>query len=167
MELKVGVNIKGNIFEGRGTEIVQEKLYSAMHSATKFLEGKITNITPQGVGGAVEGLRSTVGGEVVTKGIPIIKGIVFHGRPQYGDVIEKGRRVGKGPPEGKLLRWIEVKLGVDKATAKRLEFVIRRKIGQKGFPGAHMFERGFTEGWPILVKIFDQAGFEITRELNG
>jgi hypothetical protein len=50
--------------------------------------------------------------------------------------------------------------------AKRLEFIIRRKIGQKGFPGAQMFEKALDENMAKLMEIFDKAGFEITRELN-
>ena len=86
---------------------------------------------------------------------------------KYGDVIEKGRTAGKKwPPEGVLLRWIEVKLGVEDKVAKQLEFVIRRKIGKKGFPGVDMFERALNENWPKLQEIFDHCGFDIARGLN-
>jgi len=166
MELKVSITTKGKIFEGKAPEIVQDQLAAAMYEATSFLEREVKKRTPQGVFGGAGGLLSTIHGEVVGKGTPVIKGIVAHGSA-YGDVIEKGRRAGKTwPPEGALLRWIEVKMGLPEETAKRLEFVIRRKIGQKGFPGAHMFENALQEGWPKLKDMFDRAGFEIARELN-
>ncbi len=166
MELKVSVIQKGKIFEGKGPEIVNENLTAAMYEATSFLEREVKRRTPQGVFGAKGGLRSTIRGEVEGKGTPLIKGIVAH-TSVYGDVIEKGRTAGKTwPPEGSLLRWIEVKLGVDERTAKRLEFVIRRKIGKKGFPGVYMFENAFNENWTKIQKIFDRCGFEIARELE-
>lgn len=166
MELKVSVSQKGKIFEGQAPEIVQKELTSAMYEATQFLERTVKEGTPQGVGGAKGGLMSTVQGEVVGKGMPVVKGIVAH-QSKYGDPVEKGRTAGKAmPPEGTLIRWIEVKLGKTEGEAKRLEFVIRRKIGQKGFPGAYMFEKGLDQGWPTVQGIFDRYGFVIARELN-
>jgi len=166
MELKVSIITKGKISEGKAPEIIRQNMTDAMYEATSFLERKIKEITPQGVFGAKGGLISTIAGEVIDKGTPIIKGIVASSS-LYGEVIEKGRRAGKTwPPEGALLRWIEVKMGIPEEMAKRLEFVIRRKIGQKGFPGAAMFEKGLERGWPKLEEIFDRAGFEIAKELN-
>ncbi len=166
MELKVSITTKGKVFEGKAPEIIQSALEGAMYEATTFLEGEVKKRTPLGVYGAGGGLISTIHGEVVGKGMPLVKGIVGH-QSVYGDVIEKGRRAGKTwPPEGALLRWIEVKMGIPGDMAKRLEFVIRRKIGQRGFPGAHMFENALKEGWPRLKKMFDDAGFKIARRLN-
>ena len=166
MELKISVQTKGKIFEGRAPEIIRQQLIDVMYEATSFLEGEVKKHTPSGVYGAKGGLISTIYGEVIEKGSPMVKGIVGH-QSVYGDVIEKGRRAGKTwPPEGVLLRWIEMKMGLDTVQAKRLEFVIRRKIGQKGFPGAQMFEKTLDEGWPKLKEIFDRSGFEITRKLN-
>ena len=53
------------------------------------------------------------------------------------------------------------------ATALRLEYVVRRKIGEKGFEGAHMFEEAFNENLGTVEKIFDHYGFKIAMELNG
>jgi hypothetical protein len=166
MDLKVGINLKGAIWDGKGPELVQAGLTSAMYEATSFLEREVKKRTPKGVGGAQGGLISTVHGEVTGKGVPVVKGIVAHGSA-YGDVVDKGRRPGKKwPPEGVLLKWIELKMGVDEVQAKRLEFVIRRKIGKKGFSGALMFEKTLDETWPRLKDIFDRGGFEITRQLS-
>ena len=166
MDFKVSIETKGKIFEGKAPEIVREALTDVMYEATAFLEREVKARTPRGVFGASGGLVSTIHGEVVGKGTTAIKGIVGH-MSKYGDVIEKGRTAGKTwPPEGVLLRWIELKIGVADEMARRLEFVIRRKIGQKGFPGAHMFERALKEGWPRLKKMFDDAGFKIARKLS-
>jgi hypothetical protein len=166
MDLKVSISTKGKIFEGKAPEIIRQELVDVMYEATSFLETEVKKYTPTGVYGAKGGLISTIYGEVLEKGSPIVKGIVGH-QSVYGDVIEKGRRAGKTwPPEGALLRWIELKMGVPEEQAKRLEFVVRRKIGQKGFPGAAMFETAFKRGWPKLKKMFDDAGFKIARKLN-
>lgn len=166
VELKVSITQKGKIFEGKAPEVIQKKLEGAMYSAVMLLEREVKLKTPVGVFGAQGGLQSAIHGEVQGKGTPVVKGIVGH-QSKYGDVIEKGRRAGKAwPPEGALLRWIEVKFGVSEKVAKRIEFPIRAKIGKKGFPGTHMFEKGLDENWPKVQGIFDKAGFEIARELS-
>jgi hypothetical protein len=166
MELKVVVTAKGKIFEGKSPEIMCEELTAGMYEATALIERNVKRFTPVGVFGAQGGLLSTEHGEVIGKGTSIVKGIVATSS-EYGEVIEKGRRAGKAwPPEGVLLRWIEVKLDVDDKEAKGLEFIIRRKIGKKGFPGAHMFEKGLGVSIPGLQTIFDKRGFNIARKTN-
>jgi hypothetical protein len=166
MELRATITTKGKVFEGKAPEIIQEAMSAAMTEAVMFLEAEVKKRTPVGVFGAQGGLISTIYGEVTEKGM---KGVIGH-QSRYGDVIEKGRTPGKKwPPEGALLRWIEVKMGVGSAdlrSARRIEFLIRRKIGQRGFPGAAMFEKAFKEGWPRLKKIFNDAGFRIAKTLN-
>jgi hypothetical protein len=171
MELKATVTAKGAVFDGKAPEIVAQALGGLMDEATLFLTRKVKSIILAegrvGVFGTQGGLLSSVQSEVRGKGTPMIKGIVGS-MSKYGDIIEKGRTAGKAwPPPGVLLRWIEVKLGVGEEEARRLEFVIRRKIGRKGFPGIHMFERAFTEGFPTLQSIFERGGFTLAEKLNG
>jgi hypothetical protein len=166
MEMKVVITAKGKIFEGKAPEIMYDELTAGMYEGIALVERNIKRFTPVGVFGAQGGLLSTEHGEVIGKGTPIVKGIVATSS-EYGEVIEKGRRAGKAwPPEGVLLRWIEVKMGVDEKEAKGLEFIIRRKIGEKGFPGAHMFERGLNASEPGLQTIFDRRGFNIARKTS-
>ena len=167
MERKVIITAKGSIFEGMTAEIVAKELTSAMFEATTFMEGEVKKRTPQGVFGASGGLTSTIFGEVDGKGEPVVRGEVGH-QSKYGDVVEKGRTAGeKMPPEGALLRWIEMKFGVSEEEAEELEFGVRYMIGKWGSKGAHMFEEAYDEEWPTIKKIFDSYGFDIARELNG
>ena len=163
MELRATVTTKGKIFEGKAPEIVQDALKGAMYEAVALLKREVKALTPTGVFGVSGGLVSTIHGEVLEMGK---KGIIGHGSP-YGDVIEMGRRPGqKWPPEGVLERWIEKKIGASGESVKGIEFLIRRKIGRKGFPGVHMFEKAFKANYGKLVDIFQRAGFKITREIN-
>ncbi len=168
MEIKVAISKKGGIFDNAPAEIVERNLTAAMYEAVGLLEGKVKAYTPQGVfGERGGGLRASVFGEVVGKGTPLLKGVVAT-QSKYGEVIEKGRRPGmKMPPEGSLIRWMEVKLGMDSETAKKREFLLRRKIGKKGFPGVRMFERALDENMGTLEGIFDRYGFNIAKELGG
>src|SRR5574343_1930113 len=166
MEQKATIRAKGNSFDGKSEQIVNAELTAGMVEAVAVLERKVKENTPVGVYGAQGGLLASISGEVTGKGTPMIKGVVGSSSP-YGEVIEKGRRAGKGwPPPGVLLRWIELKFGISEEEAHKVEFAVRRKIGQKGFEGAHMFERAFNEGWPTLQSIFERRGFEIARKLS-
>lgn len=167
MDFQIRIEKTGKIFEGQAPGILEQNLTAAMYEATLFLEGEVRKGTPQGVYGTQGGLISTIYSEVHGKGTPVVKGIVAE-QSKYGEVIEKGRRPGqKMPPAGTLLRWIEVKMGVSAEQAARIEFLVRRKIGQKGFEGAHMFEKAITKGLPALQAIFEKFGFKIAQETNG
>lgn len=174
MDLIATITLKGNLFDGKAPAIVRAQLVAYMYEATAFLEEKVKANLPtdldglsRGVGvyGNAGGLRSTIHGEPTDVNGTTIKGVVAH-ESIYGDIIEKGREAGKTmPPSGTLLRWMEVKLGMSKKEALSKEFIIRRKIGQKGFPGIHMFERAFNEGFNQLTEMADKYGFQISRAL--
>ncbi len=167
MALGASVTYSGPLFDGKAPQIAQKRLESAMYEAVMFLERKVKEKTPTGVGGAQGGLLSTIGGEVVGKGTPVLKGVIGHQSP-YGDVIEKGRTAGKAmPPSGVLIQWMVQKMGIDETTAQRIEFAVRRKIGRKGFPGAQMFEKTWDKYIPDVQAIFERAGFTLAGDLNG
>jgi len=167
MKLSVSTIKTGAVLDGRGPEITQAGLDRLVTLVTMFLLAEVKKRTPQGVYGAQGGLLGSMQGEVKGKGTPVIKGIVMSAQ-KYAEPIEKGRSAGKSwPPEGTLVRWIEVKFGVDNVTAKRIEFAVRRKIGRKGFPGAHMFERAASENTGKIDAMAAAEGFRIAVELDG
>jgi len=169
MNLSVNIDKSGPLLRGKAPAIVQGHIDRFLDMVTQFLSVEVKKRTPQGVYGAQGGLISTIGGDVPGKGTPLAKGIVFHGS-LHGDVIEKGRAAGKAwPPEGVLLRWIEVKMGLSGAEAKRVEFLIRRKIGQRGFEGYHMFEKSLMENETRIMSMADgeKLAAGIVRDLNG
>lgn len=167
MQFSLRIDTQGALLSGQAPAVVQRNLTRAVTTATLLLHREVVARTPQGVFGAQGGLLGSIQQEVTGKGTLLVKGEVGSAQ-KYAEVIEKGRTPGKGmPPAGTLLRWLEVKLGLDARTAKRVEFVVRRKIGQKGFDGAHMFEKALEQNLPQIEAIFARAGLTITKELNG
>ncbi|TAN61051.1 hypothetical protein EPN18_07385 [bacterium] len=167
MDFKIHITKQGAFFDGTAPDVINAALGGAMYEATQLLEAEVKKNTPRGVFGAQGGLLSTIHGEVVGKGTPVIKGIVGT-QSKYGEVVEKGRTPGaKMPPAGALIQWMELKLGMDAETARKKEFVIRRKIGKKGFKGARMFEQAFDNNFEKLTEIFDRKGFLMARALDG
>lgn len=167
MDYRLRIDTSGPLLSGKAPAVVQKNVEAFVTEATLFLAVEVQKRTPQGVYGAQGGLISTVQPDIQGKGTMLVKGIVGHGKP-YGDVIENGREPGKGmPPQGSLVRWIEVKMGLDNKTAKRIEFVVRRKIGRKGFDGAEMFGKGLVENIGRLQAMAARRGLTVTKELNG
>ena len=166
MNLSIHIDTSVAVLEGKGPAVIQTGLDGFVSEAVAFLQAEVMKRTPQGVFGAQAGLLGSIQSEVIGKGTPVIKGVVMSAQ-KYAEVIEKGRTAGKGmPPKGSLVRWLEVKLGLDAQTAARIEFVVRRKIGRRGFEGAHMFEKAVTENQGKLDAMAERWGLKIATELD-
>ena len=165
MSLHVYVVTAGPLLTGSPDAVIQNHMERFITEAAVFLQREVQLRTPQGVSGA-SGLLGSIQQKVHGRGTPLVRGIVSPASP-YGEVIERGRRPGRGmPPRGSLLRWIEVKMGKSPEEAQRLEFVVRRSIGRKGFAGVHMFERAFKENQPQLEAMAQREGLLIAQELS-
>lgn len=157
--------MRGALFEQRPSDTVRKNQLAAMHEATQFVARQVKEHVPQGVMGAQGGLLASIQPEVRQRSTGVF-GLVATPSP-YGLVVEKGRRPNKGrPPEGVLLRWIEVKMGVSAEEAKEIEPAVRWKIAKKGTKGAHMFEQTLDEDWGDIQAIFERYGVRISRELT-
>ncbi len=174
MNLRLNVDTSGALFAGQAPAIIQSNLDRAITEVILLLYAKVTGYTPQGVFGAQGGLLGSIRHDVLGKGTPVVHGIVQTAH-KYAEVIEKGRRPGKGiasaVPGDKyvspLLPWIRVKLGLSGKDADRAAYLIGRKIKAKGFEGAHMFEKAFNENIGKIQNIFERYGLKVAQELNG
>jgi hypothetical protein len=164
--INVNITRSGALLTNQAPQIIQTGLDRLVTAVTLFLAAEVKKRVPQGVFGAQGGLLGSIQHEVVGKGTPVIKGIVMSAQ-KYAEVVEKGRLPGRGmPPAGSLVRWLEVKLGLDEKTARKIEFVVRRKIGLKGFEGAHMFEKAVTENQIKLDQMAQAEGFKLAIDLT-
>ena len=149
MEIKTLININ-EIQElvKKYPEAVHSESVAVLNIIMARLEKDIVEFTPAGVGGAA-GLRGSIHGEVAATSGGSVEGVV--GTPlEYGEVIEMGRRPGKGfPPVAPITLWAIRKLGVADKEAKSIGFLIARKIARQGFEGAHMFQKAWdkNERW--------------------
>lgn len=166
MQMGIKIESRGALLSGNAPKVIQTNLDRFVTEATMLLLAEVMKYTPQGVFGAQGGLLGSIQADVVGKGTPLVKGVVASAH-KYAEVVEKGRAAGKGmPPMGSLIRWIEVKMGLSPDQAKKIEFVVRRSIGRKGFKGAHMFERALIGNLNRLQAMGEASGLRITAELN-
>lgn len=167
MEMRARIEVSGPLLAGKGPAIVQKHIHRFVYSAVLLLEREVKLLTPQGVSGAQGGLLSTIKHEPPQRIGTSVRGVVGTASP-YGEVIERGRRPGRGwPPRGALLRWIELKFGVSGREAQRIEYLVRRKIARKGFEGAHMFDKAFEKNLSRLQSMAQAEGLALSVELGG
>ncbi|MCF6265234.1 MAG: hypothetical protein L3J57_01660 [Desulfuromusa sp.] len=166
MQFTAHLKATGPLF-AKGPELVQHNLDAFVEEVVQMLEREIKELTPQGVYGLRgAGLLNSIGHTITGRGSKHVRGVI--GTPQpYGEFVERGRRPGKMPPQGVLLRWVEVKLGLSGKEAQRVEYLIRRKIGQKGTAGAAMFAKGLLENLPRIEQISRRYELKTTVDLNG
>lgn len=159
------ITAQGALLTGNPEGIVQRNMSAAMQEAVQFGVRRVKGRTPQGVSGAQGGLLGSIQGEVRHPGGDVV-GIIGTASP-YGLAVEKGRSPGeKMPPAGTMLRWLEVKMGIETEEAEEIEYVVRRKIGREGTEGAHMFEQTIDEDADSFQTIFERYGLRITKELG-
>jgi hypothetical protein len=168
MQMNARIEVSGPLLTGQPAEIVRQHVHRFVYEAVLLLEREVKQLTPQGVSGAQGGLLSTIKHEPPRQIGETVRGIVATASP-YGEVIERGRRPGRGwPPRGSLVRWIEVKFGLPTREAQRIEYLVRRKIARKGFDeGAHMFEKAFNNNLPALQRMAEREGLKLSVELAG
>ena len=166
MKQKISIKHAGPLFDGTAPGLFQDSADALVAEVVTLLEAAVRSMTPVGVFGAQGGLLAGIHGEVYNHGTPQVYGVVGH-QSGYGDVREEGRRPGKMPPAGSLVRWIEVVLGADKRHAERIEYVIRRKIAQKGYDGAYMFDQAFAANESRITEIAESKGLLLAFHLGG
>lgn len=85
----------------------------------------------------------------------------------YPNVVNYGRFEGsKMPPPSALLSWIEARLGLEGAEARRASFLISRAIARKGSrPGKQFMQKAKRVAQPAADMAFAVAGEEITKKL--
>lgn len=165
MNVDVRIEITGALLK-QGPQIVQKHVEAFVDEATAFLLREVQVRTPQGVSGA-SGLLGSIQMDVKGRGQQVVRGVVDTASP-YGEIIERGRRPGKMPPKnGSLREWVQLKFGVSGRDLDRAEFLVRRKIAQKGFDGKAMFYRALNDNLSTLEGMAQARGLNLSMELGG
>lgn len=160
MELKVSIKKQGGLFKGDPGKTVQDNLIAAMYEVTQLMEREVKSRTPIGIYGDKGGLRASIAGDVVSKGSPVVKGIVATDK-SYAEFVEQGtglygpyhKEFTISPVNKKALFWAGAKHPWG-------------KVVQKGFEGRWMFKKSLDEEWPEIQRIFESYGFKMARELS-
>lgn len=146
----------------KAPEIAAKELRRAMRVSVDEGERQIKGRTPVGVTGD---LRKSISGSVEGQ-LPEIRGIITTPLQRRGWPVERGRKVGKWPPEEPIMLWVIRKpLPPEPGqTVEDVTFLVRRAIGtgkSKGIMrpggGAKMFEKGIKAALSSIKKAFEAA----------
>lgn len=140
--------------------IVADESGKTTRQAVDVFEQLVVGFTPVGATSALQsgtstnvyGVGANVYGEVTN---PV----------RYGLPVEYGRKPGKRPPRDAIELWVVRKLGLRGAEARSAAFLIARAIGRRGTKGAFMFQKGFDQGKPIVLRLYDDLPDRVVRRI--
>lgn len=145
---------------------------TALTEAAGFLQKKVVQRTPKGVGGGA-GLRGSIKNDVRGATLGTLRGEVFSAL-KYARPVEKGRRAGATPPPVKGAPGLALRLWVRRKFRLRSEarilsaaFAVARAIGKRGIQGKHMFRDALKDNTQRIGARMRKLGLEIAEKLNG
>jgi hypothetical protein len=125
----------------------------------------VVQAAPRGVSAGGGGLRGSIFNEL--RGTPANRQAIVASSVFYAPIVEEGRKAGRRPPIEKIRLWATRKLGVSSKDSMRVAFLIARKIGRRGYDGAHMFRNAAQLLAPVAQNRFEALGERILRVLRG
>lgn len=141
-QISAKFNVPRNLKSGikRAPKLFDEELNAFIYEADLLLEREVKELTPVGIG-AGGGLRGSIAGQepkrLADRIIGEVSTTLSHAIP-----VELGTKPHM-PPVQPLVDWAAQKFGLPEDEAKRVGFLVARKIATKGTKGHFMFEKAF------------------------
>jgi len=152
---------------GRFPHVVNEEMLRALVDVTTLMEREVKDAMPTASGNTRESIASWVqpieGGQLGVESIPGgLLGVVASAQPHV-EYVELGTKPHKVSYQGAnsgvaaLELWAMEKFGISEKEAKRIGYVIARKIRMKGTKGVHMFSKTAERLHPYMETAFARA----------
>lgn len=119
-------------------ELNDEYLEAALKDVVIEALQAAANEAPVDTGQLAESLRDTT--VTVNKVSQFEYRVLANEVVDYAQWIEDGRSPGKFPPPDKLLPWVQRNMGLSGDEAKRVAFLIGRKMAKQGKPGLEFIQ---------------------------
>lgn len=135
-------------------------LLTAMTRAVLLLQREVMDSLPSHSGLT----RASVGADAFVQGAGVL-GVVGSSQP-VAAFLEFGTRPHM-PPVQALEGWVRDKLGLNGADARRVAFLVARKIARKGAPALKLFEKALAHNRGQINTLFETACADLARQMNG
>lgn len=160
----VGLERVQRMFE-RAPQITTDELEAAMKKAVISVSSEVKKAAPVGVSSR---LRNSIGGSVVAISGKRVTGRVGTSLDEpYPAVMEFGRKPGaRRPPTARLVRWVQLRLGVPGQDAIRVAAYVAGSIARRGIRGRRYFRTGWDNSNDRVRSFFDTAVANIIRKME-
>lgn len=142
-------------------KIIFDEIEQAMQASLDVIHEQVAGRTPVNTGALRASIAPDVRGQA-----PHVEGQVSTSLG-YGVEVEYGRPPGEPPPVDAIEMWVNRKLGLSGEAGREAAKAIAIAIGLRGTQGAHMFERGFEAGKPIVERIWAGVPASAVRRIEG
>lgn len=130
------------LYKDGGTQIIFEEFSKAINLALAKIKSDLEGKLPQGVSGNLKKSLTIDFAKSQRRG-KFVSGRMYHrgyGK-RYAGVVEFGRTPGRTrPPKGALVKWLMSK-GLSEKEARRKDYPVRKKIGERGIEGRLIWAR--------------------------
>lgn len=137
-------------------EQLNTKLIAAVWQACLLYEREVKERTPKG---ATHALIGSIAAQPPVVSGGSVEGHVGSALP-YAECVELGTKP-HFPPVAPIADWARAKLGLTEDEARRVAFMIARKISQHGTKGAHMFADALEATEEQIIAIIKSAISEL------
>lgn len=173
MDFRLSINIPN--LKGLGVvPQISKEIDAALLDLGHLGQRLVSERTPVGISGGGGGLRGSLFTELrgtsqaeLARGAPSKREVIVASNLFYAPIVEAGRRPGRRPPIAPILLWVRRKLQISEPRATSVAVLISRKIGARGYPGYHMFERAWKQLEKLAQVRLDRLMTTIRDKMRG
>lgn len=162
MQVTLRFKLSGPLLEGKYAAMFDREMLRATQESVKLVAGRIRAKSPMG---ATKKLKTGIRGRALSPFRGVIK--VEGPAAKYAEFRELGRRAGRWPPVEPIRKWVRVILRPPRRELDKVTFLVRRKIGEEGYKGAHFFRSTAAKSEKDVQRIFDRAVRRFERAVTG
>lgn len=140
--------------------IIDDAMLARMQKSLDAFQQAVMVETPVGVSGNLRGSLSTY-----IEGVSLDWTGTLTTALVYGESVEFGRKPGRMPPPQALELWVVRKWGIDPANAMGVSWALARHIAAHGTKGAFMFQKGFDNALPAVMRLWDDLPDAVVKQV--
>ncbi len=154
------IDVALNTF-GRARGVLDERMRRGTHQTMDVFQAAVQGYTPVNFGTLRDSIQSYITGSQLN-----YTGRLTTPLP-YGEVVELGRKPGKAmPPVDAIKMWVTRKGLAPPEQVEGVAWAIAITIAKKGTKGHRMFEQGFEQAKPDVIRFWQNLAKQFANDLE-